>query len=154
VIQKSPAYGGAFLVGLAGALKRVLRTECAGGGFSDSLILFARTAADAHSSNDLIAVFERDATGKDHDAPVIGGMNSEELVSALRILTQSLGFDVESTGGKGFIDGDIDAADPGALHALESDEIRTGVDDGNVHGLADLASFLLAGVNDFSRGFE
>jgi hypothetical protein len=49
---------------------------------------------------------------------------------------QVFGGNIEGTRGKGLFDGNIDAADPGPVHAHVSHQISSGIDYRNVHGLA------------------
>src|SRR5205807_10342908 len=109
-------------------------SECARAGFGDGLVLLAGAAADAEATDDFTALLEGDAAGEDHDLAVVGGGDAEELAAGLAEAGEILGGDVEGPGGPGLLDGDVDAAEPGVLHALEGDEVATGVDDGDVHG--------------------
>jgi hypothetical protein len=47
------------------------------------MILLARTAADADSTHHPTISFEGDSSGKDHNATVVGGVNTEELATRL-----------------------------------------------------------------------
>jgi hypothetical protein len=53
--------------------------ESCGARFRHGMILLARTAAHADGANHLTFSFERNAARKDHDATVVGRMDSEEL---------------------------------------------------------------------------
>src|SRR5690348_253316 len=61
-----------------------------------------------------------------------------------------LGRDVEGTRGEGFVDGDINTADPGAIHADMRHQVATAVGDGNVHRLTNFSGLLLGRGNHAS----
>src|SRR5579859_6354436 len=105
------------------------------------MILVARAAAYADCADYFAILLEGNAAGEDHDLAVVGGVNSEELAPRLRMRRQVFGGDVEGARGVGLFDGDIDAADPSAVHAGVSDEVAAGVGYGDVHGLADFGGF-------------
>jgi len=75
-------------------------------------------------------------------------MNSEELTARLRILREILRRNIEGTGSVGLVNRDVDAADPGAVHADMRNQVAAFVDDSNVHGLSDLTSLPFRGLND------
>src|SRR2546423_13396953 len=62
--------------------------------------------------------------------------------------------DVESTGRIGFLDANINAADPGAAHAHVRYEVATFIGDCDVHRLANLFCFLLCGRDHAARVFK
>src|ERR1700674_4752158 len=66
-----------------------LKRHCAG--LCHSMILFSGAAADSYCADNLPIAFQRDAASEDHDAAVIGNVNSEELATRLRVLRQVLG---------------------------------------------------------------
>ena len=107
-----------------------------------------RAAADADRADHVAALLEGDAAGKDHYPAVVGGVNAEELAAGLSVLRQVLGADVERPGGLGFFDRDVDAAEPGFVHALEGQEVAAGVYDRHVHGLANLLGLFLSCGNN------
>ncbi len=121
-------------------------------GLGDGLILRARAAADPDGAHDLVAAFERDAAGKNHDLAVVGSMDAVERFARLREGGECLGGNVESTRGPGLLDGDVDAAQPGFVHAREGNEAAAAIDDGDVLRLAGLHGFFLGSVDDF-EGF-
>src|SRR5260370_42504861 len=51
--------------------------------------------------------------------------------------------DIESTGGKCLLDGDVDAAKPCAIHPNVGDEVASCICDGNVHWLSNFLGLLL-----------
>jgi hypothetical protein len=55
------------------------------------------------AKNAQINAFQWDATGKDHDAAVIGNVNSEELPTQLRMLREIPGRDIEGAGGNALL---------------------------------------------------
>src|ERR1035438_7915483 len=66
-----------------------LEGHCAG--LCHHVILLAGAAADSHRADNLPISFQRDAASEDHDAAMIGNVNSEELAARLRMLRQVLG---------------------------------------------------------------
>lgn len=80
--------------------------------------------------------------------PSLEAWMPEKLVAGLRVFAEVLGSDVEGAGGPGFLLRDVDGAKPGVLHALESEEVASGVDDGDVHGLTDVFGLLGSGGDD------
>src|SRR4026208_2308791 len=70
---------------------------------SDSMVLVSRTAAYADRTHDLAALLQRNPAGEDHDAAIIGGVDSEKLASGLAVRSQVLGGNIESPGGIGFL---------------------------------------------------
>jgi hypothetical protein len=97
--------------------RRYDRLKCISRGLRHSLILLSRSAAYTDRANDFSAALQGNATGKDHDSTVIRDMNAEKLPARLRMLGEIFGRNIEGAGGKCFIDRDVDAADPGAIHA-------------------------------------
>jgi len=112
------------------------------------VVLIAGASGDADGADYLAVLLDGDAAGEDHDLAIVGGMDSEELVAGLGVLSEVLGGDVEGAGGPGFFDGDIDGAEPGVFHALEGEEVATGVDYGDVHGLLDVFGLFGGGGDD------
>ena len=53
-------------------------------GLGDRLILLSRSSSHADRTHDLVVLSERDASGEDHDASVVRGVNAEERVPRLR----------------------------------------------------------------------
>src|SRR6185437_6948484 len=90
-------------------------TEGCGAGLRHRLILLTRSATHANGADDLAGPFERDAPGKDHDAPAVGGLNAVELFAGLRGHSQIPRGDIEGTRGEGLVDGNIDAAEPSSV---------------------------------------
>ena len=60
------------------------------------MILIAGAAADADGAHNLAVPLERDAAGKNHDLPVVGGVDAEKLSTRLRVRGQILSLDIES----------------------------------------------------------
>src|SRR5882757_7684961 len=65
-------------------------------------------------------------------------MDAEELTSGLRVLCKLLGADVEGSSRECLVDRDVDAAQPGAIHAHVRHEIAAFVRYSDVHRLPDL----------------
>lgn len=128
--------------------------NCSGAGFGDGVILLSGAAADADGANDLAILAQRNSTGEDHDAAVIGDVNAEELIARLRMRRQVFGRDVEGPGRESFVDGNIDAANPGSVHSNVGHQVAAPVDYGDVHRLTDLLSLLLRGGDDSASCFE
>src|SRR5271168_2770110 len=91
--------------------------ECFRSGFRYSVILLSGTAAHSHAAYDSSAARQRNAAGEHHHAAMIGRMNSKELPTRLRILREILRRNIEGTGREGLVNRNVDAADPGAVHA-------------------------------------
>src|ERR1700687_3398365 len=86
-------------------------------GFGDGVVLLAPTTAHADRAHNFSVAFQRNASGKDHDFAIVGDMNAEELSARLRMCGQVLGRNIECPRGVGLLHGNIDAADPGTVHA-------------------------------------
>src|SRR5579862_8782952 len=115
------------------------------------MILGSQAPAYADGAHNLSVALEWNAAGEDHDPAVVGNVYAEELIAALRIFGQSLGFDVKGAGRERFIHGDVDASNPGSLHAFEGHEICSRVDNRNVHRDTNFGGFLLAAADDIPR---
>src|SRR5262245_51341637 len=118
-------------------------------GLGDRLVLRAESAYPDPTDH-LVAAFQRNAAGEDHNAALIGHMDAEKLLPRLAVLRKILCRDIEGPCSPGFIDRDVDAADPGVIHPDVGHEVATAVHDGDVHGLADFDRLLLGGGNNFS----
>src|SRR5271154_4808816 len=116
--------------------------ECFGASFSHGVILLSGTAAHAHAAYHFSAARQRDAAGEHHHAPMVRHLDSEELTARLRILREILRRNIEGTGSLGLVNRNVDAADPGAVHADMGNKIAAFVDDRNIHGLSDFSSLL------------
>jgi hypothetical protein len=117
--------------------------------FGDGLILLAHAAANANGFNHLTIPFERNASGKDHYTAIIGRMDAKKLAARLRMLCKILCSNIECSRGKGFFDGDIDAADPGPIHTFVCDQISASVNSGDIHWPANLSCLFLAAAMMF-----
>src|SRR3984885_2208596 len=124
-------------------------TEGRGAGFGYRLVLLARTAADANRTDDFSGTLERHAASEDHDAAIVGSVDAEEVAAGLREGRQIAGGNIKGTGGEGFLDRNVDAAEPRAVHAHVSDEISAAIRDGDIHWLANRGRFLLRGAYHF-----
>src|ERR1017187_2173555 len=109
-------------------------------GFGNRVVLFARATAHADGAHNFSVAFQRNASRKDHDFAVVGDMNTEELSARLRMRGQVPSGDVEGTRGVGLLHGDIDAADPRAIHANGRHDVAALVSHRDVHGLTDRKS--------------
>ena len=101
------------------------------------MILFSSAAADPNRPDDLTIPIKRDAASKGHDPTTVRYLDAEELVARLTVLSQLRGRDVERSRGPRLVVCDLDAADPGPVHAYEGDGVAAKVGDGNTHRLAD-----------------
>src|SRR5258705_10550723 len=70
-------------------------------------------------------------------------MDAEELASRLGMLCQLLRFDLESPRRVGLLHGDIDAANPGIVHANVRYDVSAIVGHRDIHGLAKFLRLLL-----------
>ena len=84
----------------------------------------------------------RDAACEDHHPAVVRYVDAEELVARLAVAAKLQRRDIECLRGEGLVDGDVDAAKPRPIHAHESREIGAGIDDRDIHRLADLLRLL------------
>src|SRR5712691_4889327 len=75
---------------------------------------------------------QRDAAGEHHHAPVVGHLDSEELTARLRILCEIHRRNIEGTGSVGLVNRDVDAANPGAVHADMGNKVAAFVHHRNV----------------------
>jgi hypothetical protein len=79
---------------------------------------------------------------------------AEELSARLRVGGQIFGGNVEGAGRVGLIDGDIDAAQPRAIHAHVGNEIASLVGHGDVHWLTYLLRLLLSRSDNSTCVFQ
>src|SRR5215471_1454657 len=138
----------------SGSRTGLLFAKCRRSRLGHSVVVLASAAAYAHCADNLSAALQRNAAGEDHDASMIGDVNSEKLVAALRILTEVFGGDIKSARGKCLVHRNVDAADPCAFHAFKCDEIGARVNNGDVHWYANLLCLFLPSANDGAGLFE
>src|SRR5580658_1914858 len=124
-------------------------SEGRGAGFGHRLVLLTRTAAHANRTDDFSGTPERHAACKDHDAPVVGSVDAKEVAAGLREGRQIAGGNIKGPGGEGFLDRNVDTAEPRAVHAHVGDEIPAAIRDGDVHWLANRGRLLLRGAYHF-----
>src|SRR5438876_11954300 len=117
--------------------------ECSCSCFCYCLILLARTAAHTYTPNHLPIAFERDASCKDHDSTIVGDMNPEKLSTGLGMCCQVLRGNIEGTGGKGLVDGNINTADPSSVHPGVSNQVPSFIDHGYVPRLTNFLCLFL-----------
>lgn len=122
--------------------------ERGGAGFGYGFVLLACAAGDADRADDFAVLKDRAATGEDHHPTAVRLLDAEELASGLGEVGEAGGGDVEGARGPGFVDGDVDGAEPGVFHALEGEEVAAGADDGEAHGLVEVLRFLCGGFED------
>ena len=97
------------------------------------MIILDGGAGDANGpDHGAILSHERHST-REGDEPPIGDLDLVERPAWLRELTERPGREIEQASGAGFLDGDVDAAEPGAVHAGEGLEVGSGIDDGDIH---------------------
>jgi hypothetical protein len=113
--------------------------------------LSAIAATDSDRADDGSAMPQWNAAGKDHHASVIGCVDAKKLLARLAVFGELRGFDIESARRERFVDRDIDAADPGAIHAHMADEIAAAIDDGDVHWLTDFVRLAFRSGDDAAR---
>src|SRR5664279_4299275 len=120
-------------------------------GFGDGVVLLARTTAHADRAHDFSVAFQRNASSEDHNLAIVGDMNAKELSARLRMRGQVLGPDIERARGVGLLHGNIDAADPRAIHAHVGHEVAALVGHRDVHGLTDFLRLLFGGRDHAAR---
>src|ERR1700722_5478905 len=128
--------------------------ECLRARFRDRLVLLARTSADADGAHDLPVAPEWNSACEDHHAPIVGGVDAEELTAGLGKFREVLGADVEGACRERLFDRDIDAADPCLIHAHMGDEITAAIRDGDIHRLPQFLRLLLRRRNDPAGIFQ
>jgi hypothetical protein len=77
-------------------------------------------------------------------------MDTKELIPGLTVLAEF----AKSLGRERLVDRNVDAAKPRAVHASERFEVGAGIDNRDVHRLADFLGFRFAGGNDATGLFE
>src|SRR6266508_2927167 len=93
----------------------------AGGG--DLVIVFHRAPANPDGSEQLAILDDRQAAGKGNET-AIRVLDAVERPARLRQLAELARAHGEEAGGPGLLDGDVDRADPGIVHADEGAQIR------------------------------
>src|SRR5262245_13127308 len=105
------------------------------------MILIPRASTDTDRAHHVAIALQRNSAGENHDLAVIGSVNSEELPAGLGVRRQILGCYIKGAGSERLVDRNIDAADPGAIHAHVSDKVSAAIGYGDVHGLSDFFGF-------------
>ena len=90
-------------------------------------LLLADAAADADGADDFAVLLERNAAGEDHHLTVVGNVNAVKAFAGLGELAQRLGFNIKRTACPGFLDGNVYAAHPCAVHTDERNEVSAAV---------------------------
>src|SRR5664280_111213 len=129
--------------------RQCLERGCAS--FGDGVVLLARATAHADRAHDFSAAFQWNASGEDHDLAIVGDMNAEELSARLRMGGQVFGGDIERARGVGLLHGNIDAADPRAIHAHVGHDVTALVSHCDVHGLTDFLRLIFGGRDHAAR---
>src|SRR5258707_10630466 len=117
------------------------------------MVLAARTSADPNGAHNFSVLLERHAPGEDHDLAVVRRMNSEKLPTRLAVSGKILGGDVERARGVGLLLRNIDAANPGAIHAHVGHKVAALVDHSNVHRLTNFLCLFLSRGDRPPRSF-
>lgn len=78
--------------------------ERRGAGRGDRLVLIAAAAADTDRADDRSVTPQRDATGKDHDGPVVRCVDAKELLARSFLERIEIGDDILPIGLTGEID--------------------------------------------------
>src|SRR5687768_5376929 len=86
-------------------------------GLGDFVVLVGRSAADPDRTDDLAVCLQGDAPGKDNDPAPVRLRDTEQRLLGLAHGRQLLGRDVEGAGGPRLVLCDLNAAQPGAVHA-------------------------------------
>nr|WP_231962959.1 hypothetical protein [Symmachiella macrocystis] len=106
------------------------------------MIVLDGTATHTHRTNqDSVFVHDRNPTGKRNQA-IVGVFNAIEGTAGLRELADLSGGHPEKAGGLCFLDSDIDAAEPGVIHACERFQDSAGIKHGDAHLGASCFRFL------------
>src|SRR5438874_4936999 len=124
------------------------RSESGRAGFGHGVVLVARTPTHPDGAYYFAIALERYPTGKNHDLAVVGGMDAEKLPARLRVCSQVFGGDIECSGGISLFHGNIDAADPGAIHAHVGHNVAAAIGYGDIHRLSDGTRFLFRRGDD------
>ena len=122
--------GGLFCGGRAGSQGAQQGLD-AGGGHGD--VLLAGAAADADSPDDLAIRLDGEAAHEDREAAGVHGMDAEGLVAGQgrppRRLVEAMSGPAVAGRGEGLGDGDLDAGEPGARHAMKGERVPAVVAD-------------------------
>src|SRR5579871_1596255 len=86
------------------------------------LVLINRAAAGPHRADHRVALLDRHTAREDDDSLVVGTVDTKQRLARLCHFRQVLGRHVEGTRSKGLMNGNIDAAKPGAIHAHVADQ--------------------------------
>src|SRR5580704_3003194 len=120
-----------------------------GGGCLCDLYVLLHTAAARPDSPDYSAcAFDRNSSAKDYDPRVVGRIEPEALLPALRKVRQVIGRHVKCSCGPGLVDRNIDAAEPCAVHTHVRYESAAGVSHGDVVRDSQFNRFAFAGCDD------
>src|SRR5229473_8588344 len=87
------------------------------------VILLPRSATYTDRTDDLTVPVQWYAPSENHYSPVVRGVDTKELGAWLRMSAEVFRRNVECARGKGFVDGNINAAEPCAIHANVSHEV-------------------------------
>ncbi len=115
---------------------------------SDSAVLLRRTGAAAHAPCDNPIDEYGQPAAEYHESSLIRDMNSERGSSGAgrgRIFVGRLSGACRC---ERFVDGDVDAGDPGTVHPDERQKVPTVVDDGDIQVDSDFARLCLGTLDD------
>jgi hypothetical protein len=114
----------------------VLGRESRGRG--DGVVLTATAAADPDGADDRSVTPQRNTASEDHDSPVVGYMDPKELLARLAVFGELRRRNVECARRKRLVDGDVDTADPRAVHPNMAHQIPADIDARRVMAAAEI----------------
>jgi hypothetical protein len=117
----------------------------------DDHIFGHASAAGADGANHDSIDFDGNAAAENNDTTGIGGMNAEGRLAALRELRELIGRAIECSRRPGFVDRDVYAAQPRAIHACVRYQRTARIDDGDVVRNPEFCGLALARCN-YSSG--
>ena len=118
------------------------------------MIVLDRAATHTDGADqDALLIDDGHATRKG-DESAIGMLDAKEWSPRLGKGADLPGRHGEETGRLGLLDGDVDTADPGVIHAGKGFQFRAGIHHGDTHLSIDGSGFRQGGVHGFLSLFE
>src|SRR5262245_66244107 len=97
------------------------------------MVVRDRAAAHTNRADEQASLIDDGYAAGKGDQAVDGMLDAVKRLGGLRQLPELAGGHAEEAGGLGLLDGNIDGAYPGVVHAHESLEIGAGIDHGDAH---------------------
>jgi hypothetical protein len=114
-------------------------------GERDPLVLIGNTAADPDGpDHQSLIVGEGDATAHESNGLAYGALDAEQGPAGLNGCVEICGWLAEEDGGPSLGGAHFDRAEDGTIHAGHGNQVRAGVDDGDLKGRPISAALFLA----------